>query len=462
MPNEALTKILSTQAGALLLTGYATPMTRLSIEDRTKVLNRWANSYVYQIRGLFRQLTTLAKVIFTSTNPTFHALSGFPVTPTGWNPQPRHSFEFVQFPPAQATATATASASASAPVPPVEIETDVVIVGSGCGGSVCAKTLAEAGHRVLVVDKGYHFDAPSFPMAAGEAFFHLFDGAATVSSDDTSIVVVSGSCFGGGGTINWSASLQTQGFVRDEWAGERGLGFFGTQEFQACLDRVCGQMGVHDGCEPNHGNGLLVEGARKLGWSSNKVPQNSGGCEHPDGYCAFGCATGEKKGPVTGWFPDAARKGARFVEGFKVDKVLFDEKVKSRRAVGVVGTWTGRGKNERLDGPDDEKVVRQVIVRAKKVIISSGTLWSPVILKNSGLTVSTRSETTTHLALLSLTIAGRIPKSDGTSISTPSASYTAYSKKTSDHGKAASSRPWSTTLRTWTAKATAPSWSASP
>jgi len=29
-----------------------------------------------------------------------------------------------------------------------------------------------------------------------------------------------------------------------------------------------------------------------------------------------------------------------------------------------------------------------VVIKAKKVIVSCGTLWSPVILMNSGLTVS--------------------------------------------------------------------------
>lgn len=246
-------------------------------------------------------------------------------------------------------------------------------------------------------------------MAAGEAFFNLFDGAATVSSDDNSTLVVSGSCFGGGGTINWSGALQTQGYVRDEWANARGLSFFGSRAFQECLDRVCRQMGVHEGTEHNFGNAALMEGARRLGWSAKYLPQNTGGCEHQDGYCAFGCATGEKKGPVNGWFPDAARNGARFVEGFKVEKVLFDEKAKTKRAVGVVGTWTSRGKDGRLDGPDDEKVVRQVIVRAKKVIISGGTLWSPVILKNSGLKVSIRVQNNIDLALLLLTFADRTP-----------------------------------------------------
>lgn len=266
----------------------------------------------------------------------------------------------------------------------------MVIVGSGCGAGVCAKNLAEAGHRVLVVDKSYHFDASSFPMAAGEAFFNLLEGGATTGSDDNSISVVAGSCFGGGGTVNWSASLQPQGFVRDEWVRARGLPFFGTQEFQDCLDRVCGQMGVHEGFEPNHGNALLVEGARRMGWSAKKVPQNTGRCAHADGHCALGCSTGEKKGPVNGWFPDAARNGARFAEGFKVERVLFDEGGR-RKAVGVVGTWTSRGRDNSTDGPDEDRVVREVVVRAKKVIVSSGTLWSPIILKNSGLKVSSSS-----------------------------------------------------------------------
>lgn len=35
-----------------------------------------------------------------------------------------------------------------------ELECDVVIVGSGCGGAVVAKRLAEEGFEVIVVEKG--------------------------------------------------------------------------------------------------------------------------------------------------------------------------------------------------------------------------------------------------------------------------------------------------------------------
>ncbi len=58
-----------------------------------------------------------------------------------------------------------------------------------------------------------------------------------------------------------------------------------------------------------------------------------------------------------------------------------------KTAVGVKGVWTSRNLHGGVDGPITNKTVREVIVKAKKVIVSCGTLWSPVILLNSGLTV---------------------------------------------------------------------------
>lgn len=366
----------------MFLTGKLTPIPEMNIEQRREVLHRWRTSPIYDLRGLFRQLTSLAKVVFTASNANYHRLTGFPTTPAGWRPPPTYPYEFIQFPPA----------APRSPSPEV-VDTDVVIVGSGCGAGVCAKALAEAGHSVLVLDKGHHHPSTHLPMDAPAHLLHMVEGAGAVTSDDNSVLVVAGSCFGGGGTINWSASLQTQGFVRREWAEDRGLAFFATQAFQDSLDRVCAQMGVHEDFAPNHGNQALLDGARKLGWSARKVPQNTGGCEHAEGHCALGCWSGEKKGPVNGWFPDAARAGARFVEGFYAKRVLFDDtKDGKKAAVGVVGTWTSRGKGGVLDGPEEDKIVREVVVKAKKVLVCAGTLNSPCILKNSGLKVSIYDE----------------------------------------------------------------------
>ena len=408
-----------------MVTGYKTPLTQLPISDRTAIINAWSKSSLYAIRGLSRQITVLGKVIFTATNPKWAKMAGFPGTPAGWKPPKGYEYDFMQFP----------AASESEKDQPIEIETDVVIVGSGCGAGVCAKNIAEAGYRVVVVDKSYHFDASSFPMAAGEALFNLIEGGATVGSDDGSIAVTAGACFGGGGTINWSASLQPQGFVRDEWANELGLDFFQTQEFQNCLDKVCEQMGVHESFTPNHGNQILLDGARKLGWSAKKVPQNTGKREHSCGHCAMGCAMGEKQGPVNCWFPDAAKAGAKFIEGYKVKKVLFDDTGKNV-AVGVTGTWASRGKDKGVDAAEADKIFREVVVKAKKVIVSSGTLWSPVVLKNSGLTVRSASLRVYRCQLTSFP--DRTHGLARICISTLSTFYTASSSTTYDHGKAGS------------------------
>lgn len=339
-------------------------------------------------------MTSLAKVVFTATNEGFQKLSGFPVTPLGWKPPPTFPYEFIQLPAAPQPSQPSSKLSLSLahrPPPAFELETDVVIVGSGCGAGVCAKNLAEAGWRVLVLDKGYHFDSAFLPMASQEHLLHMIDGAGAITSTDNSILVVAGSCFGGGGTVNWSASLRTQGFVRDEWADERGLTFFKTGDFDESLNFVCEQMGVHTDFTPNHGNQILLDGAEKLGWSAKKVPQNTGRNEHHDGHCAMGCSTGDKKGPVHGWFPDAANAGAKFMEGAQVQRVIFDKKKKTQ-AVGVEGTWTSRGKTGELDGRDEDRIVRKFTVKARRVIVSSGTLWSPIILMNSGLKVSNSIE----------------------------------------------------------------------
>lgn len=120
---------------------------------------------------------------------------------------------------------------------------DVVIVGSGCAGSLCAKNLAETGHRVIVVEKIYHWGPEYLPMSEKDPGIHHFMNGGVNSSDDGSIAFIAGQAWGGGGNVNWSASLQTQAFVRKGWA-DQGLSFLTSAAFQNYLDRVCQRMGV--------------------------------------------------------------------------------------------------------------------------------------------------------------------------------------------------------------------------
>jgi len=281
-----------------------------------------------------------------------------------------HPYEFIQFPPGDQTEV---------------IDTDVVVVGSGCGGGVVAKNLAEAGHRVILVEKAYHWTPDHYPMSEADGWNHLFMNGAFISSDDTSTSIVAGQSWGGGGTVNWSASLQTQGFVRREWAA-KGLPFFTSSKFQESLDRVCDRMGVDTKyIRHNPGNAMMLEGARKLGWAHKEVPQNTGGAEHYCGHCTFGCGSCEKQGPSVSYLPDAARAGARFIEGFHAERITFSNtKVDGKQvATGLLGTWTSRDSNGGVAGTP--LTTRKVHIRARRVIVSAGTMQSPLLLLRSGL-----------------------------------------------------------------------------
>ncbi|KAK4652825.1 hypothetical protein QC762_0077180 [Podospora pseudocomata] len=358
---KILLSVLSTRPGSLILTSYGTPLPQLGLEDRTRVLEGWRESRLWAVRGLFKSMTTLGKLGFLRSSNTFAPLTGFPSVPKEWVATSSFPFEFIR--------------------PTAEVETDVVIIGSGCGSGVVTNRLANMfGKRVkvLVLEKGGHFDASYFPMSQTVGLSAMFEAGGVVESDDGSITVTAGSCFGGGGTVNWSASLQPQDFVRKDWAETYKMPFFEGREFQECLDHVWEKMGVTDKITPNHGNQVLLNGGRQTGCKRCKiVPQNTRGQPHNCGYCTLGCANGEKMGPVNGWFPEAAEKGAvEFMEGFRAERVLFDEKRKSKKvACGVAGVWTPKEGGEPI----------KVVVKAKKVVVSAGTLWSPVVLMNSGI-----------------------------------------------------------------------------
>jgi choline dehydrogenase-like flavoprotein len=205
-----------------------------------------------------------------------------------------------------------------------------------------------------------------------------------ISADDGSIVVAAGQTWGGGGTVNWSASLQLQEYVRKEWAS-KGLPMFMSQDFQDSIDRVSEVMGVSaDFINHSIPNQQLLTGAKKLNWAHKEVPQNTGHQVHDCGHCSLGCGSWQKQGPAVAWLPRAADADAKFIEGFDVQKIIFDKRVgRKRKAVGVLGTWMSRDEHGGVAGPP--VTTRSLLIKAKRVIISCGTLQSPLLLLRSGI-----------------------------------------------------------------------------
>ncbi|RDA86747.1 hypothetical protein CP532_4177 [Ophiocordyceps camponoti-leonardi (nom. inval.)] len=359
--------LLSTRFGSLLLTGYWYPITQQPAAVREAIMRSWHDSRLLPLRAMAKGLCGMALMTDAVTSPHFSQLSGYSDVPGNWRAGPGFPFSFLHIDDGEDV---------------YELSTDVVIVGSGCGGSVCAKNLAEAGHCVIVVDKGYHFPPSQLPMAQDAACEYLFENGGCQFSDDSSIGAISGGAWGGGGTVNWSVCFRPPEFVRREWAAA-GLPLFDSPAFDQCLDRVWDSIGATtEAIRHNPRNQALLDGCRRLGWKASVVEQNTAGEAHYCGQCHLGCGSSGKKGPTVTWLPAAAEAGARFMEGFRVDSVLFAED--GVTATGVEGLWTSRDADGNVSSPPESRVQRRVRITASKVILSGGALWSPVILMKSG------------------------------------------------------------------------------
>jgi hypothetical protein len=70
--------------------------------------------------------------------------------------------------------------------------------------------LAEAGKSVLVIDKGAYVHESEFVPHELTSAKTLYDFGGFATSIDGSISILAGSVFGGGTTVNWSASLKVK------------------------------------------------------------------------------------------------------------------------------------------------------------------------------------------------------------------------------------------------------------
>lgn len=360
---------LNTAVGSYLLTGYTSPIHTQDLATRTGIVLGWSTARLPLFRNIYRAFSGLAKQTWLATSAQLPRMLDFPAISKHIERNDSHEFKFHDF---------------ISPSAPTTLTTDVVIIGSGCGAGVTAAHLSRAGLKCLILEKSYHIPSTHFPMSASAAAVHTLERGGTLITDDASVLILAGSTFGGGGTVNWSASLQPQYAVRKEWASS-GLDHFLGTEFQDCLDTVCHRMGVPKATEPhelgkiehNFANKILLEGARRLGMAVEIVPQNTASNPHSCGsFCTYGCASVIKQGPANCWFPDAAAHGAEFIEGAFVEEVTFSQQDDIKVATGVKATWTSR----------DRKTTRELTILAKRVIVSAGTLNSPAVLLRSGLT----------------------------------------------------------------------------
>ncbi|MFD7683979.1 GMC family oxidoreductase N-terminal domain-containing protein [Streptomyces sp. NPDC060187] len=255
---------------------------------------------------------------------------------------------------------------------PARSTADVIVVGSGAGGAMAARTLARAGLAVVVLEEGEHHSTASFGRRAPlDRFAELYrDGGATVALGNPPLLLPVGRAVGGTTVVNSGTCYRTPDHVLARWSGT--FGFALADGFGPLLDEVERTLRVAPQPLDVLGtNGLLaLTGAERLGWRAAPLRRNAPGCKGSC-QCVVGCPTGAKQSVQLSVLPDACAAGARIVTGVRAHRVLLDRDVPGEpRAAGVLA--------RRADGSELE-------ILAPLVVAAAGTLHTPALLRRSGL-----------------------------------------------------------------------------
>lgn len=321
---------------------------------RQAYLGAMAGHRLGLVRGAFRELKRLAAVAYYADADRY---GHNPVWSTLGYPGP--------------IALSLASDRTIAPLQienDTDLECDVVVVGSGAGGGMAAAELSEAGHDVIVLESGGYLTTSDFTQREVQMLQRLYLDGGTLTTADRGVMVLAGSCLGGGTTVNYTTSLRLPDVVREEWVRVSGLDFFARDEFTRSLEAADARFQSNlDHNQPSRRDALMECGLQARGWHAARMPRNVAGCTQDDvcGYCGLGCVRAAKCSTVHTCLAGAYRQGARIVVNCTAQQVTID----NGRAVGI---------DARTDGD------HEVRVRARAVVVAAGAINTPGLLLRSG------------------------------------------------------------------------------
>jgi choline dehydrogenase-like flavoprotein len=251
------------------------------------------------------------------------------------------------------------------------VECDVVVVGTGAGGAVVAKELAERGLAVVLLEEGEYHTRSDFTGHAADMQRKLYrDMGATLSVGNAVIPIPLGRTVGGTTAINSGTCYRTPARVLRHWVDEFGLAELAPDHMAPYFERVESVLGVAPAAARHLGGvaRVIARGCDALGYAHKPLQRNAPECDG-QGVCCFGCPTDAKRSTNVSYVPMALKAGATLFTGLRAERVLVDR----GRAVGVVA----RGR-----APDGSR--RTLTVRARASVVSCGSLLTPLLLEASG------------------------------------------------------------------------------
>ncbi len=251
-------------------------------------------------------------------------------------------------------------------------QTDVVVVGSGPGGAVVAKELAERGHRVVLVEEGPPFVPGEYEIDAGLSMARTMREGGLRATSGTVLPTMQAIALGGGSLVNSAICVRAPEAVLARWSRDFELPHTSRAELDPHYDAVGDFLGIAPTPEAVLGrrNTLFRDGCRALGIPSEPIQRNVRGCRG-SGECFTGCRARAKQSMDISYVPSALRAGARVLTSLRIERV----RMSGRRAIGVEG---------HVVEPFSGRASHRARIDAKIVVLAAGCMATPVLLQKSG------------------------------------------------------------------------------
>ena len=246
-----------------------------------------------------------------------------------------------------------------------EIECEVVVVGTGAGGAVVGKELADRGYAVVFVEEGQHHRRDAFTGSSLQAHFDFYRGSLTLGNAPMPIFM--GRLVGGSTAVNTGSCFRTPRWVLDRWCEDLESEDFTPDAMRPWFEKVERMLQVEPADRKAAGPiaDVIERGCDALGWAHAPMMRNAPGCQG-EGFCDFGCRTDARKSTNLSYVPAALEKGAMCFTGLRATRV----RIENGRAVGVEGV---------------DAHGRTIRVRADVTVFSGGALPTPVFLEKQGI-----------------------------------------------------------------------------
>jgi len=249
------------------------------------------------------------------------------------------------------------------------VTADICVIGTGAGGAVVAKELAEKGLSVVALEEGSHFTVKNFNQDPGDMMARLYrENGMTLALGLPPISITLGKCVGGTTTVNSATCFRTPETVVEKWRDKYDCAGLSYRELIPCFERVEKEINVVELTEDVLGRNYQVvkRGAEKLGLKLKPLKHNVRGCEGA-GVCQWGCVKNAKQSADVAYIPKAIAAGARIYANCRAKKIITE----AGRVTGVKG---------RFVNPKTGAETFSIKVTARIVCLAMGSMITPAFL----------------------------------------------------------------------------------